>query len=576
MLFVFLILCSCFSRDVLGQRNAQAEGMCQPFLTSNFSSPLIPDIRRNLQIDEDGEYFCELVLQDRDLPAQVRVTIHEGLSYLAIRHVQMGLERHTDVLRHLKILANMVPSNFNFQFRAGVWCLDPMLAEPSEAVDFLRSALYGEASSDTSADTEALMEARKHFALALGLTGDFMGAQKELLLILKHFPLDFGAAFYLRDTVNQLKLLNIETSLEVSEEIEAALVKSESFYASVNEHSEVKYTGFQTTKGWAPREFHGVMPSPSDFEEFVNRREPFITHTSSKDGEEGNKGTLDSALNWQVSQWSNVDYLRSTVGDGNVLVEKTQEGVKNMQFGFSSSAFKRKTSFATFLDDNFSKESVSNEFLNLQEGYFRDSIWNSPLGKLKKDIPVPTCLASHEDNITAVNLWMSNAPEGSSCTTRLHMDPMDSLYVVISGRKQFTLFSPDKTPNLGTISPTYGVSPDGFSFQYNSPAKLPTLDNKQMQGHELGRGHYHYSSLTASELKNGVVVELSAGDVLFLPAGWYHEVTTDSGPSMAVNYWWLPKRWRDTLALEKEMKQSLLEKLRGGTEGGGKGDVGEL
>ena len=26
----------------------------------------------------DGEYFCELVLQDRDLPAQVRVTIHEG------------------------------------------------------------------------------------------------------------------------------------------------------------------------------------------------------------------------------------------------------------------------------------------------------------------------------------------------------------------------------------------------------------------------------------------------------------------------------------------------------------------
>ena len=34
------------------QRNVEAEGMCQPFLTSNFSSPLIPDIRRNLKIDE--------------------------------------------------------------------------------------------------------------------------------------------------------------------------------------------------------------------------------------------------------------------------------------------------------------------------------------------------------------------------------------------------------------------------------------------------------------------------------------------------------------------------------------------
>lgn len=103
-LYLPVLLVCCLCRNVAlvsGQRNAEAEGMCQPFLTSNVSSPLIPDLRRNLKIDEDGEYFCELVLQDRfvvlltpalmsshavyltilvvrELPGQVRVTIHEG------------------------------------------------------------------------------------------------------------------------------------------------------------------------------------------------------------------------------------------------------------------------------------------------------------------------------------------------------------------------------------------------------------------------------------------------------------------------------------------------------------------
>jgi oxalate decarboxylase/phosphoglucose isomerase-like protein (cupin superfamily) len=105
------------------------------------------------------------------------------------------------------------------------------------------------------------------------------------------------------------------------------------------------------------------------------------------------------------------------------------------------------------------------------------------------------------------------------------MDPMDSLYVVLSGKKTVTLFSPDQSPSLHTVSPTYGVSPDGFAFQYNSPANLPALDNSQMQGHEVGKGYYHYSALLGAELQNGNVVELQAGDVLYLPAGWYHEVS---------------------------------------------------
>jgi oxalate decarboxylase/phosphoglucose isomerase-like protein (cupin superfamily) len=305
-------------------------------------------------------------------------------------------------------------------------------------------------------------------------------------------------------------------------------------------------TGFKTSSEWAPREFLGEMPSNSDFEDFVKRREPFVTRTSQRESDKVT--SLDSALGWTVQQWSDKNYIRNKVGEENVLIEKLfKDGIGHPKFGFSSGVYKRKISFASFMDSNFGNSGVSGEFLNLQEGYFRDGKWNSPLHKLKSDVPVPLCLKSREDNLTSVNLWMSNVPEGqynlnieirceitfticfhcpgSTHTTRLHMDPMDSLYVVVAGQKTFTLYSPDKTPNLETLSPTYGVSPDGFSFQYNSPANLPSLDNRQVQGHELGKGHYHYSSKSASDLQDGIVVELSAGDVLFVPAGWYHEVS---------------------------------------------------
>lgn len=73
-----LIVVWAFAPFSLAQRNAEAEAICQPFLTSPATSPLIVGLSRDLRVDEDGEFACELVLQDKYLPAQIRVTIHEG------------------------------------------------------------------------------------------------------------------------------------------------------------------------------------------------------------------------------------------------------------------------------------------------------------------------------------------------------------------------------------------------------------------------------------------------------------------------------------------------------------------
>ena len=71
----FFLLLACSVGGAAGQRNAAAEQVCQSFLVSPASSPLLPAATRNLTVDEDAEFECELVLQDRHLPAQIRLTV---------------------------------------------------------------------------------------------------------------------------------------------------------------------------------------------------------------------------------------------------------------------------------------------------------------------------------------------------------------------------------------------------------------------------------------------------------------------------------------------------------------------
>ncbi|KAJ1439735.1 hypothetical protein B484DRAFT_476822, partial [Ochromonadaceae sp. CCMP2298] len=124
----------------VGARNAAEEAICQPFLTSH-TSPLLPG-PRDLAADEDGEFACGLVLQDAMLPVQIRATVHEGLGMLALRHVQMGLQRQATAYSHFSTLAEMSPRTVSFQLRAGALALEPTVGLPDKAVRYLHRVLY--------------------------------------------------------------------------------------------------------------------------------------------------------------------------------------------------------------------------------------------------------------------------------------------------------------------------------------------------------------------------------------------------------------------------------------------------
>lgn len=51
---LLILIAICFIENINAARNSQEEAICQPFLTSKTTSPLIANLKRNLTIDEDG------------------------------------------------------------------------------------------------------------------------------------------------------------------------------------------------------------------------------------------------------------------------------------------------------------------------------------------------------------------------------------------------------------------------------------------------------------------------------------------------------------------------------------------
>lgn len=131
-------------------------------------------------------------------------------------------------------------------------------------------------------------------------------------------------------------------------------------------------------------------------------------------------------------------------------------------------------------------------------------------------IPIisPTALVNPEDVVT-INLWMGGKPTA----TTLHYDSNHNLLVVLRGAKQVQLFPPSATPALeaGRI---YTQSANHSCLTV--PAEPDDL-------------------FTAPRIEKAPdlpwVARLAAGDVLFLPEGWWHQVDS-AAHTVALNYWW--------------------------------------
>jgi hypothetical protein len=133
----------------------------------------------------------------------------------------------------------------------------------------------------------------------------------------------------------------------------------------------------------------------------------------------------------------------------------------------------------------------------------------SRLPELLDELTVPPYVPI--DKINDINLWMAS---GDS-RTPLHYDDMHNVFVQIEGRKRFRLFNPDQ-----------------FDLLYPGPLNTRSqhLSQVELDEPDLGR----FPKLARAEYWEAVV---EPGDMLFMPAFWWHQV---SAPDLAVsvNYWW--------------------------------------
>ncbi|MDH0894626.1 MULTISPECIES: cupin-like domain-containing protein [unclassified Pseudomonas] len=108
-------------------------------------------------------------------------------------------------------------------------------------------------------------------------------------------------------------------------------------------------------------------------------------------------------------------------------------------------------------------------------------------------------------------IWIG--PKGT--LTPLHRDDTDNLFAQVWGRKSFILAAPHHREALGTWS----TSPEGG-----------------LEGCEVNPDAPDYERFPGAREVVFLRIELEAGDLLFLPDGWFHQVESVS-TSLSVNFW---------------------------------------
>jgi hypothetical protein len=123
---------------------------------------------------------------------------------------------------------------------------------------------------------------------------------------------------------------------------------------------------------------------------------------------------------------------------------------------------------------------------------------------------------------TGVNLWMGSG-DHTSC---LHYDPMDSVIMQMYGKKQVTLFPPSQLYNLYPFPMAVQIQ-RGLALRPGYSQVYPNQPDFEAFPRLREALRYRYD------------LTLSPGDVLFIPAGWWHEITTvGEGMVCSLNRFW--------------------------------------
>jgi hypothetical protein len=204
----------------------------------------------------------------------------------------------------------------------------------------------------------------------------------------------------------------------------------------------------------------------------------------------------------KVFDWS-VEYFQKLMGDKKVPVMATRTGFLSYERNFVE------MTFSEFVNRMFDPHPESG-----LRYYYKNPTSMLPSGHDATDL-IPE-LRAYTTKSVARNLWIS----GTGLTVGLHFDPADNLNLQLRGRKTFVLYRP------------------GVRAYYPLPMFSQTA---HISGIFRNGPHPDLSKFPRFDPSVGVRSELEEGDVLYIPAYWWHQVDSLGRENVNLNYWWLPR-----------------------------------
>ena len=162
------------------------------------------------------------------------------------------------------------------------------------------------------------------------------------------------------------------------------------------------------------------------------------------------------------------------------------------------------------IEASFTEENPDSYYIasNLIDTHF-------PGFRAENDINIPRPVVNYPLEDIRTSIWI-----GNRTTACCHHDASDNLACCVVGKRRFTLFPPDQIVNLypGPLTPTPG----------GQALSMVDFDNPDLTKYPR----------FSEAIKHGQIAELEAGDTLYLPSMWWHQVESQNRFNVLINYWW--------------------------------------
>ncbi|KAI1125372.1 phospholipase A2 [Nemania abortiva] len=286
-------------------------------------------------------------------------------------------------------------------------------------------------------------------------------------------------------------------------------------------------------------------PSPLEFMRYVARNTPFVVRRG--------------ACHWTATRTWDAAYLRSTLAGQTVNVAVTPFGNADAPTPDSegrtvfAKPHEEEHEFSQFLEYVVRQEKAS--LVNGEEAQDGDEVWYAQtqndnlrheyitlFSQVEKSIAFARIALERDPD--AINMWIGN----SRSVTALHRDNYENVYVQVAGCKHFVLLPPLFQPcvNEQDLEPATYIRSEIDGQQKEE--RLVLRMDEMVEGNEAKVPFATWDPDAAevratpySHLAKPVRVSLEPGDMLYLPAMWYHKVSqscSEDGICVAVNYWY--------------------------------------